>query len=173
MKHAQAKGKTLKFNASTKYGEAFKDGIKARIERFLDAQYYDIKNVLNMKDKGNCFEVKADKLIKFFFNEEDARGFIESFNVKSVLEVLTKDEKVNRYCLELVGASLECKYTLPEGGKLDGECEVTFRSGGDYTVKREGRDDLSYGPKLKAGQFTEEGFSIQAFDGSVVNYKLA
>ena len=58
-------------------------------------------------------------------------------------------------------------------GKLDGECEVTFRSGGDYTVKREGREDLSYGPKLKASQFTEEGFSIEAFDGSVMHYKIA
>ncbi len=63
--------------------------------------------------------------------------------------------------------------TLPASRKTDGECEVTFRSGGDYTVKREGREDLSYGPKLKAGQFTDEGFSVEAFGGSVMHYKLA
>ena len=173
MKHSQVKGKTLKFTSSTEYGEGFKAGIKDKIASFLDAQYYDIKNDLTMEDTGKSFKVKADKLIKFFMSEEEANGFEERLQVDSVLSVMTKDEKVNRFRLELVGASLECPYTLPAAGKLDGECEVTFRSGGDYTVKREGREDLSYGPKLKAGQFTEEGFSIEAFDGSVMNYKLA
>jgi len=173
MKHSQVKGKTLAFTVTTEFGEGFKLGIQNRIERFLDAQYYDLKNDLSFTDNGTSFTVKSDKLTKFFSSEEEAKGFEEAHLENSTLSVLTKDEKVNRFMLEVIGASLKFPYTLPSGGTLDGECEVTFRSGGDYTVKREGREDLSYGPKLKAGQFTEEGFSIEAFDGSVMHYKLS
>jgi len=173
MKHSQVKGKTLAFTSRTVFGEKYKEAIKSRITNILGAGYYDIENDLTIIDNGDKFTIKADKLVKFFFNEEEAKRFEEAFKVESTLSVLTKDEKVNRFRLDLVGASLECPYTLPVAGKLDGECEVTFRSGGDYTVKREGREDLSYGPKLKAGQFTENGFSIEAFDGSVMHYKLS
>ncbi len=173
MKHSQVKGRTLKFICSTEHGEGFKAGIKDKITRCLDAQYYDIKNDLRIEDTGNSFKVKADKLIKFFMSEEEAIFFVNHFQVDSALSSMTKDDKVNRFRLELVEATLECSYTLPVSRKTDGECEVTFRSGGDYTVKREGREDLSYGPKLKAGQFTDEGFSVEAFDGSVMHYKLA
>lgn len=173
MKHSKVKGKTLNFNAKTVYGEGFKADLKKRISNFLEAGYYDIENALTFEDKGGAFEAKADKLVKFFFNAEEAIAFEEKHVKEKALSVLTKDEKVNRYRLELVAPVLRFEYSLPSGGPLDGPCEVTFRSGGDYTVKREGKSELSYGPKLKAENFTESGFKMQMLNGATVAYELA
>ena len=172
MKHSQVKGKTLQFTVTTEYGEKYKAGLKKRTSNLLDAGYYDIKNDIELMDTGKSFTGSASKLVKFFFSEEDAGRFVEAFNVKSSLSVLTKDKKVNRFKLELVGFEMEVPYSLPSGGPLDGECEVCFRAGGDYTVKRAGKEGLSYGPNLKADQFTNDGFNMTDCAGAVIHYKV-
>lgn len=170
MKHSQVKGKTIKFTLTTEYGEAYKAGIRDRLNNRLQPIYYDIKNDVEIEDTGKSFTGKASRLTKFFFNKDELEQFIKAFNVTSTLSLLTKDEKVNRFKVEFTNFTMDAPYSLPERGPLDGDCEIHFRPGGGYTVKREGKDCLSYGPKLKASQFNEKGFSITDCAGAVLHY---
>jgi hypothetical protein len=171
MKHSEVKGKTVAMSVKTIHGEEYLLRLAGRLVNALQPGYYDLRNQIEVESRlesGQAFiKLTAGQLVKFVFNEEEAVNIAKAGNAESF--TIERDERVNRYKVVINGFCYEQQSKLPEA-KRDGDCLVTFRAGGDYTVKRKDSPDLSYGDKLKASDFTDNGFQIEAYDGSIMVY---
>ena len=81
-------------------------------------------------------------------------------------------EKINRHVHTIGNFKLDISGHLPPLGTLSSEdVQVTFRAGGDYVCKLPcGKE--SYGSKLNASDFTENGFNVRMFNGTLIQYTL-
>ena len=109
--------------------------------------------------------LRADCVRLATMTPEDLSRLGESVEVE-------RSEKLNRYIHTITNFALDVSEHLPPLGTLSSErVQVTFRAGGDYVCKLlDGRE--SYGSKLRACDFTENGFTQRMFNGVLIAYTL-
>ena len=160
--HSTLKGTTHRMMKTTEYGLPFVEELTATIKKQLQPVYYELVNDVktHYDHKNMLITFTCDNLIIYTMNESD----MDTYACDS--KTCVKDDKVNRYRHELK----HFRYTRDMTAQLEtktikhGECDVFFRSGGDYVCKWDNGTEI-YGDNLYKADFTDTGFRCRMFNG--------
>lgn len=163
MKHAQLKGNRFACKRIVSVDEhtivARINGFKTRLQSGYSLWPENVFAVVMDKD-GEKLKSKLVHLASMGREDLSHLG-----NVTLVEYV----EKINRFHYVIEDFSFDLSGRLPNLGDVSrDDCEITFRNGGDYIVHINGKD--SYGPKLKAVDFNDNGFTTRMFDEKLITY---